>query len=61
MAGDECGQPGTAPGNGAGATGQPAPAQTFSIPTLPDIVGQVPGAEDVTGRLGLPQIPGVAQ
>ena len=61
LAGDECGQPGTAPSSGGVTTGQQQPAQTFSIPTLPDIVGQVPGAEDVTGRLGLPQIPGVTR
>jgi phospholipid/cholesterol/gamma-HCH transport system substrate-binding protein len=61
VAGNECGQPGTAPGNGAATTGQQPPAKSFSIPTLPGIVGQVPGAEAATGRPGLPQIPGMTQ
>jgi phospholipid/cholesterol/gamma-HCH transport system substrate-binding protein len=61
VVGNECGQPGTAPGGGAATTGQQQPAQSFSIPTLPGIVGQVPGTEAATGRLGLPQIPGGAQ
>jgi phospholipid/cholesterol/gamma-HCH transport system substrate-binding protein len=60
--GSECGQPGTPPGNqGGGETTSPQQQSTLSIPTLPDVVGQVPGAEEATGRLGLPQIPGVTQ
>jgi phospholipid/cholesterol/gamma-HCH transport system substrate-binding protein len=61
LVGQECGAPGSPPGN-ASTTGeeQQQPTQsTLSLPTLPDVVGQIPGAEEATGRLGLPQIPGV--
>jgi len=61
VVGNECGQPGTAPGSGTVTTGQQQSAQSFSIPTLPGIVGQVPGADAATGRPGLPQIPGGTQ
>jgi phospholipid/cholesterol/gamma-HCH transport system substrate-binding protein len=57
--------PGTPPGNEAGTTGgsgsQPTTQSPLSIPTLPDVVGQVPGSDQVTGRLGLPPVPGVTQ
>jgi len=63
LVGNECGQPGTAPGNqtGGAQTASPQQQSALSLPTLPDIVGQVPGTEQATGRLGLPQIPGVTQ
>ena len=52
----------TTPGNQGGAqTTSPQQQSTLSIPTLPDVVGQVPGAGEATGRLGLPQIPGMTQ
>ncbi|MGY1802024.1 MCE family protein [Blastococcus sp. SYSU D00922] len=60
--GTECGQPGSPPGNQSGSpAGEGQQQSTLSIPTLPDVVGHVPGAEEATGRLGLPQIPGVTQ
>ncbi|SFD89155.1 MCE family protein [Blastococcus tunisiensis] len=63
LAGDQCGVPGSAPGSTAtgadgGAAGQPPPP---TLPTLPDIVGQIPGTDELTGRLGLPAIPGATQ
>ena len=62
VAGNECGQPGSSPGNQTGATtGGQQRRSAFSIPTLPDVIGQVPGAEDATGRLGLPPVPGVTR
>jgi phospholipid/cholesterol/gamma-HCH transport system substrate-binding protein len=64
LAGEECGAPGSPPGNGAGSadTSRQQQRSTFSLPTLPEgVVGQVPGAENATGRLGLPQIAGVTQ
>lgn len=60
--GSQCGQPGSPPGNQPGSpAGEGSQQSAPSIPTLPDVVGQVPGAEQATGRLGLPQIPGVTQ
>ncbi|TFV65471.1 UNVERIFIED_ORG: MCE family protein [Bacillus sp. AZ43] len=60
---DDCGVPGTPPGNQAAGSDDgtsTSSTQAFSIPTLPDVAGQlVPGAEEATGRLGLPTIPGV--
>ncbi|WP_235003127.1 MCE family protein [Blastococcus haudaquaticus] len=66
LVGTQCGQPGTAPGNqggtqGGGQAASPQQQSALSLPTLPDVVGQVPGAEEATGRLGLPSIPGVTQ
>jgi phospholipid/cholesterol/gamma-HCH transport system substrate-binding protein len=61
IAGEQCGAPGSPPGNGA-TGGTPAGGQqrsTFGIPTLPDVVGQVPAPDAATGPLGLPQVPGV--
>jgi phospholipid/cholesterol/gamma-HCH transport system substrate-binding protein len=60
VAGEKCGAPGSPPGNrsqgGPAAGGQ---RSAFGIPTLPDVVGQVPVPEASTGRLGLPPVPGV--
>ena len=66
LAGDECGEPGTPPGNlsagsggdgGAPAEGGASDASVLSI--LPEeIVGQLPAVESLTGLLGLPQVPG---
>jgi phospholipid/cholesterol/gamma-HCH transport system substrate-binding protein len=61
LAGEQCGVPGSPPGSGtAGAAGGGEPEQRspLSLPTLPDVVGQLPGGEELTGRLGLPAIPG---
>lgn len=60
--GEECGAPGSPPGNAGAGGDQQQPAQSaLSLPTLPDVVGQVPGAGEAAGRIGLPQIPGVTQ
>ena len=63
VVGDQCGVPGTPPGNQSGATGGGSSTGGLStFTTLPgDIVGQVPGPEAPSGRLGLPPIPGVPQ
>jgi phospholipid/cholesterol/gamma-HCH transport system substrate-binding protein len=57
----ECGAPGTPPGNrgqgGTAAGGQQR--STFSIPTMPGVSGQLAGPDATSGRLGLPQVPGV--
>jgi phospholipid/cholesterol/gamma-HCH transport system substrate-binding protein len=62
LVGDRCGVPGTPPGNrGQGSTAAGGQQRsTFGIPTLPDVVGQIPVPDAATGRLGLPQVPGVA-
>jgi phospholipid/cholesterol/gamma-HCH transport system substrate-binding protein len=60
LVGEDCGVPGTPPGNqrSTAAGGQGTTTQT--IPTLPgDILGQLPEADTGTGTLGLPQVPGV--
>ncbi|WP_241037400.1 MCE family protein [Blastococcus litoris] len=60
--GEECGAPGSPPGNAGTTGGQQQPTQSaLSLPTLPGVVGQVPGVGEATGRIGLPQIPGVTQ
>ncbi len=64
LVGDECGRPGSPPGNlrtgaggGAPAGGSPTGASALSL--LPEeIVGQLPTAEPLGGLLGLPSIPG---
>ncbi|MCW2701592.1 MAG: Phospholipid/cholesterol/gamma-HCH transport system substrate-binding protein [Blastococcus sp.] len=62
VAGDECGVAGTPPGNqrrpSSGGDGS-STSSTFTVPTLPDDVVQLPGADSVTGTPGLPQFPGV--
>ena len=63
LVGDECGTPPTTGGGNptvAAEDGQAQEQSALSIPTMPDIVGHVPGAEDTTSRLGLPSIPGTA-
>lgn len=61
VVGSECGQPGSPPGNqtAAGDSGQQPQGTPSPLPTLPEVVGHVPGADEATGRLGLPSIPGV--
>jgi phospholipid/cholesterol/gamma-HCH transport system substrate-binding protein len=58
-----CGVPGTPPGNGAGSgsgSGSTNQRSASTIPTLPDdVVAEVPGADAVTGTIGLPEWPGV--
>jgi phospholipid/cholesterol/gamma-HCH transport system substrate-binding protein len=61
LVGQNCGVPGTPPGNGAGTGSGAQQSPTSTILTLPDdIVGQVPGTDATTGTLGLPEVPGVA-
>jgi phospholipid/cholesterol/gamma-HCH transport system substrate-binding protein len=59
LAGDQCGAPWTPPGNGGGAPAGAQQRSAFSIPTLPGVTGRLAGPDAATGRLGLPQVPGV--
>ena len=63
IADGKCGIPGTPPGNqkkssSSGAKSS-AKRSTFTVPTLPDDVVQLPGADTATGTPGLPLVPGV--
>jgi phospholipid/cholesterol/gamma-HCH transport system substrate-binding protein len=61
LQGDSCGVPGTPPANGAGSgSGTTNQRSASTIPTLPDdVVGELPGADTLTGTIGLPEGPGV--
>jgi phospholipid/cholesterol/gamma-HCH transport system substrate-binding protein len=60
LVGEDCGVPGTPPGNRRSTAAGGQGPRTQTIPTLPgDIVGQLPEADTGTGTLGLPQVPGV--
>jgi phospholipid/cholesterol/gamma-HCH transport system substrate-binding protein len=63
VAGQECGQAGTPPGNQGGTdSGGGTAADPLGLPTLPgDIVGQIPSGDGPLGLPGFPQIPGVGQ
>jgi phospholipid/cholesterol/gamma-HCH transport system substrate-binding protein len=63
VAGQECGQAGTPPGNQGGTGDGGTPTSPLGLPTLPgDIVGQIPASGDgPLGLPGFPQIPGVGQ
>jgi virulence factor Mce-like protein len=63
LAGDACGQAGppSADGGGTSTSRSPLSLPTLGLPTLPDVVGQIPGRNPQTGLPGLPQLPGVPQ
>jgi phospholipid/cholesterol/gamma-HCH transport system substrate-binding protein len=58
---ESCGVPGTPPGNGGGGgSGTTNNRSASTIPTLPDdAIAEVPGADTLTGTIGLPEMPGV--
>jgi phospholipid/cholesterol/gamma-HCH transport system substrate-binding protein len=56
----DCGVPGTPPGNGSGSGSGSRQSASSTNPMLPgNIVGTVPDATTTTGTPGLPTIPGV--